>query len=158
VLALRRAHDPLHPTVRTLRLGPGLPLALALPDAEAARAALLDLAQTQAALWAERADGSVWLERRPEQGIWGGLQCLPVFESMEQLIEALPPRLRAQIREQPGFKHVLTHRDLHLHPVQLSLDGRQGRTLLPQGQWWPPQALAALGLPTPVRKLLASLD
>jgi A/G-specific adenine glycosylase len=23
-------------------------------------------------LWAERADGSVWLERRPESGIWGG--------------------------------------------------------------------------------------
>jgi A/G-specific adenine glycosylase len=105
-------------------------------------------------LWAERADGSVWLERRPEQGIWGGLQCLPVFESMAQLTEALPPRLHAQLREQTGFKHVLTHRDLYLHPVQLSLNGRQGRTLLTQGQWWPSQALAALGLPTPVRKLL----
>jgi A/G-specific adenine glycosylase len=105
-------------------------------------------------LWAERADGSVWLERRPEQGIWGGLQCLPVFESMAQLTEALPPRLHPQLREQAGFKHVLTHRDLHLHPVQLSLDGRQRRTLLAQGRWWPPQDLAALGLPTPVRQLL----
>jgi A/G-specific adenine glycosylase len=105
-------------------------------------------------LWAERADGSVWLERRPEQGIWGGLQCLPVFEAMEQLTEALPPRLHAHLREQTGFKHVLTHRDLYLHPVQLSMNGRQVGTLLSQGQWWPPQALAALGLPTPVRKLL----
>jgi A/G-specific adenine glycosylase len=105
-------------------------------------------------LWAERADGSVWLERRTEQGVWGGLQCLPVFDSLEQLSQALPPRLRGQIREQAGFKHVLTHRDLYLHPVQLSLDGRQGRALLAQGQWWPPQTLAALGLPTPVRKLL----
>ena len=106
-------------------------------------------------LWAERADGAVWLERRPEQGIWGGLQCLPVFESLEQLSAAVPEPVRGHAQELPGFLHVLTHRDLHLHPVRVSWDTRSSRNL-PAGQWWPPQALASLGLPAPVRKLLGA--
>ncbi|EQD55994.1 hypothetical protein B1B_09112, partial [mine drainage metagenome] len=32
-------------------------------------------------LAARRADGAVWLERRPERGIWGGLWCLPQFDN-----------------------------------------------------------------------------
>ncbi|MEI7784907.1 MAG: A/G-specific adenine glycosylase [Betaproteobacteria bacterium] len=104
-------------------------------------------------LWAEQANGSVWLERRPEQGIWGGLQCLPVFDSLEQLMATVPARARDQALELPGFLHVLTHRDLHLHPVRVTLELRSSRSL-PAGRWWPAQELASLGLPAPVRKLL----
>ncbi len=106
-------------------------------------------------LWAERADGSVWLERRPEQGIWGGLQCLPVFESLDQLSAAVPGRARESVQELPGFLHVLTHRDLHLHPVRVPWDLRSSRGL-PSGQWWAHKELAGLGLPAPVRKLLGA--
>ena len=106
-------------------------------------------------LWAQRADGAVWLERRPEQGIWGGLQCLPMFESLDGLMACVPLRARSQAQELPGFLHVLTHRDLHLHPVRLPWDLRSSRGL-PAGRWWPQNELASLGLPTPVRKLLGA--
>jgi adenine-specific DNA glycosylase len=106
-------------------------------------------------LWAERSDGSVWLERRPEQGIWGGLQCLPVFESLDQLSAAVPARARESVQELPGFLHVLTHRDLHLHPVRVPWNLRSSRGL-PVGQWWAHKELAGLGLPAPVRKLLGA--
>ena len=47
-------------------------------------------------LWAQKPDGSVWLERRSESGIWGGLYCLPVFENQEALMAFLPARNRAR--------------------------------------------------------------
>jgi A/G-specific adenine glycosylase len=53
------------------------------------------------------------------------------------------------------FLHVLTHRDLHLHPVVVG----QAVELKPDdgGGWFTTEQIAALGLPAPVRKLLAGL-
>ena len=50
----------------------------------------------------------------------------------------------------PAFVHVLTHKDLHLHPVQI--DGGQ-----PQGdaaRWFDAEEWSRLGLPAPMRKML----
>ena len=60
--------------------------------------------------------GSVWLEKRPSAGIWGGLYCLPVFDSDEALHAALPDSLSGSLQALPHFVHVLTHKDLHLAP------------------------------------------
>jgi len=76
------------------------------------------LRRTAEALWllqARRDDGAVWLERRPQRGVWAGLYCLPVYASEQALRGALPPGARAQALA--PFKHVLTHKDLHLHPI-----------------------------------------
>lgn len=102
-------------------------------------------------LWLVRADGSVWLERRPDSGIWGGLYCLPVYDSPALLEAALPESIRHQRIELPVFMHALTHRDLYLHPVQVTAPAR---LKLGAGQWWAACAIASLGLPAPVRSLL----
>jgi A/G-specific adenine glycosylase len=103
-------------------------------------------------LWAQAADGRVWLERRPASGIWGGLRCLPLFESREDLLAALPPRAASRLLDLPPFVHVLTHKDLHLHPVrgQLTEAALVGR----HGAWFASGAWPKLGLPAPVRRLL----
>ncbi len=108
--------------------------------------------QTLWLLWAVRGDGAVWLERRPEQGIWGGLYCLPVFEDELVLAQCLAPRQRSKAQVLEPFLHVLTHRDLHLHPVHLawSASGPAGA----QGAWFGPADWPSLGLPAPIRKLL----
>ena len=49
--------------------------------------------QALSLLWAQRPDGSVWLEKRPATGIWSGLYCLPVFESDEELRALVPESL-----------------------------------------------------------------
>lgn len=110
-------------------------------------------------LWAQRTDGAVWLERRPTRGIWGGLYCLPVFDSEEALNQAVPAAARAKLAPQTPFVHVLTHKDLHLKPFVSQLTARQ--TLADEltaqergGAWFGPTAWPALGLPAPVRKLL----
>jgi A/G-specific adenine glycosylase len=102
-------------------------------------------------LHAQAGDGSVWLQKRPTPGVWAGLYCLPVFGSRDALEEVLPPPARRRLREVEPFVHVLTHKDLHLHPVQAVLpqDWSGG-----EGAWFGPREWPALGLPAPVRRFL----
>jgi A/G-specific adenine glycosylase len=112
------------------------------------------LKRTSEQLWllhAQTDAGDVWLMQRPQSGVWAGLYCLPMFEGFDPLLAAVPPKYRAQMVEEPAFKHVLTHKDLHLHTVTLHL---KRRTSLGEGQWVAAADWPALGLPAPVRKLL----
>ena len=117
-------------------------------------------AETLALLWAQRSDGSVWLERRPTSGIWGGLYCLPLFESEDALKAFLPEHLHTRLEPLTPFKHVLTHKDLHLYPVIAGFAATDdmplrtsGATLVPAGAWFNLHAWTTLGLPAPIRKL-----
>ncbi len=115
------------------------------------------LKRTAQSLWllhAGTADGAVWLHKRPTPGVWAGLFCLPVFDSREQLEAALPLQLRTLLQDDEPFVHVLTHKDLHLHPVRLDLP-QQEAALPAGGEWFGAQHWPQLGLPAPVRRLLA---
>lgn len=111
-------------------------------------------------LWAEQADGSVWLERRAAPGIWGGLYCFPVFDSEDTLLAALPPKLQTRLTAIRPFVHVLTHKDMRLSPMLLQVSPREAKTMrLPgPGAWVAQGSWAGLGLPAPIRKLLARHD
>jgi len=111
-------------------------------------------AQSLWLLLARDAQGRVWLEKRPAKGIWAGLHCLPVFDSRDDLLAALPPAAQRGTQDMPAFVHVLTHKDLHLHPVLL-----EGAQPLGEGaRWVDAQEWSRLGLPAPVRKLLESSE
>ena len=109
-------------------------------------------AQSLWLLQARAEDGSVWLEKRPATGIWAGLYCLPVFESRDALHDAVPRRARPRLRDDAAFLHVLTHKDLYLHPVAAQVDRHAMKH--PQGGWFGTEDLPRLGLPAPVRRLL----
>jgi A/G-specific adenine glycosylase len=119
-------------------------------------------AKSLSLLWAQRPDGSVWLERRPVAGIWGGLYCLPVFDDEEALRLFLPEPLHGGIEYLRPIKHVLTHKDLNLCPVIADFAATQEmplaslKALEPEafGAWFAPADWPALGLPAPIRKLL----
>lgn len=101
-------------------------------------------------LWAKRSDGSVLLQKRPTPGVWAGLHCLPLFDSLEALELVLSQKQRTALRALTPFVHVLTHKDLHLHVMVL--EASSGLSLL--GEWvadWP-----LVGLPAPVKKLLST--
>ncbi len=109
-------------------------------------------AQSVWLLWARSRNGAVWLQKRPAPGVWAGLYCMPWFESREDLEKSVPARYHAALRDLPTIKHVLTHKDLHLHPVRLVLpSGARAGT---QGQWFGAHEWPKLGLPAPVRVLL----
>ena len=115
------------------------------------------LKRSSQSLWllhAQSSDGSVWLQKRPASGIWAGLYCLPVFASRDELAAALPPKARSGLRDDPAFLHVLTHKDLYLHPVGAQLRNAALRT--DEGAWFDASQWPALGLPAPIRKLLSA--
>lgn len=105
-------------------------------------------------LWAQRADGAVWLSKRPSPGVWAALYCLPLFDQRETLLAAVPQRWRLKLQDTAPVKHVLTHKDLHLHPLRLSLPA--SATLACEGEWTAAARWPVLGLPAPIRRLLTN--
>ncbi|MPM50462.1 hypothetical protein SDC9_97202 [bioreactor metagenome] len=101
------------------------------------------------------ASGRLWLERRPQTGIWAGLYCPPVFEDRSVLEGAAGTD--AQLDDLPAVTHVLTHRDLYLHPVVMTDSQRLAVRQADGAGFFAPSEWSALGLPAPVRKLLASI-
>jgi len=103
-------------------------------------------------LWAQRADGAVWLAKRPTPGVWAGLQCFPLFDSEDALRAALPAPLAKRVEMLPVLTHVLTHKDLFMHAAHVDI--APAAMDLGAGAWFLPAEWAAAGLPAPVRKLL----
>ncbi|RYX92944.1 MAG: A/G-specific adenine glycosylase [Comamonadaceae bacterium] len=120
-------------------------------------------AQQLSLLWAQRGDGAVWLERRPAKGIWGGLYCLPVFDSEADLRTRISAKQQSRLQAVTPFLHVLTHKDLYMFPMLLEVTSGDHSPMTaiaseadapPSGAWFGPQAWPSLGLPAPIRKLL----
>lgn len=115
------------------------------------------VARQRLELWlllARDAQGRVWLQQRPEHGIWARLFCLPLFDDRATLLASLPARVHGQAVTEPPRRHVLTHRDLDLHPVSVRLRATDLRHA--DGRWFGADEWPALGLPAPVRRLLAA--
>ena len=103
--------------------------------------------------------GELMLQKRPAQGIWGGLWSLP-----ELPLDADPAShcrehfghvaLTQQVL--PQLTHSFTHFKLHIRPVRLQLEPRNAT---PAGQIWLPLAGALdAALPAPIRKLVKQLE
>ena len=112
------------------------------------------------------AAGQICLQRRPssggETGIWAGLFSPAVFASADALNASLAALLLQVVEREdwPAQLHVLTHRDLFLHPVVVDVAGVQPAIqahVLPDSSWQSAEAWPQLGLPAPVRKLLEAL-
>jgi A/G-specific adenine glycosylase len=84
--------------------------------------------------------------------VWAGLFCLPWFDSRDELLLALPGGLRMAVEDLDPFKHVLTHKDMYLHPLCVTVSKLS--PLGPAGQWFGADDWPTLGLPAPVRQLL----
>lgn len=104
----------------------------------------------------------VFLERRPPSGIWGGLWSLPEIPPDDaDSLDAARRRFDAPgpVQTGPGFVHGFTHFVLHADTVRISAGPAvDTRCEDPAGasRWVRFDELAQLGLPTPVRALLAT--
>ena len=111
-------------------------------------------------LWL-RWKGASWLARRPPSGVWGGLWSLCEFAGPGEL-DAASSAWPGRSERLPSFVHTLTHFDWTLHPVRFTLAEDASPTqveritgALPAGRWFADDAALALGLPSPLRRLLA---
>lgn len=93
------------------------------------------------AYWIER-NGDVWLVRRPDKGMLGGMRALPGGDWQPASDSALPTEAMGTVR------HIFTHFELHLTLVR----GEPFADAVGEGEWWPISRLDEAGLPTLYRR------
>jgi A/G-specific adenine glycosylase len=97
----------------------------------------------------------VYLERRPDQGIWGGLLSLPEFDSEASAsawLKANAPNTKYE--SDAPIEHAFTHYRLTLHPLRATLGKKsevKALTAIPRA------TLATQGLPAPIKKYLLKI-
>jgi A/G-specific adenine glycosylase len=105
------------------------------------------------------ASTAVLLERRPASGVWGGLWSPPQFESAQDALLWCRKEIGDAGEPQvlPPIDHAFTHFDLRLNPLQVLC---RPRSTVSDGNarlWYPLNAPPRIGLPQPIRDLLARL-
>lgn len=104
-------------------------------------------------------NGSVLLERRPESGVWGGLWCLPQFDTASAARTFIRQTLSASTADAQHLstlEHAFTHFSLVIKPLLVRCLGpaevQEGTSV-----WYNIRTPARLGLPAPVSALLDRL-
>jgi A/G-specific adenine glycosylase len=103
---------------------------------------------------------AVFVERRPNSGVWGGLWSPPQFQSEREALDWC----RKEIGETapdwqalPPIDHAFTHFDLRLNPVAVrcepAMTVREGDDRL----WYSIETPPRIGLPQPIRQLFERL-
>jgi A/G-specific adenine glycosylase len=101
--------------------------------------------------------GEVLLEKRPREGIWGGLWSLPEAgpgERPEAVLEREWGLTAKRARALPRFEHAFTHFTLEVTPWRIDLDRSRRAAEKRAAMWLPLSELRGAALPSPVRKLL----
>jgi A/G-specific adenine glycosylase len=100
--------------------------------------------------------GAVLLEKRPANGLWGGLWTLPEI-AVSASVEASAARLgcaSGDIRRLPELTHGFSHFRLHIEPWVLPLRAPTHLAEEPARVWLPLSEIQGAALPTPVRAIL----
>ncbi len=111
-------------------------------------------------LIARQADGSVYLERRPPSGVWGGLWSFPEIGQAGEASKWCGQKLSCRadrVRELGKIRHALTHFEMTIYPVLVDVS--------PQGVadqdmdsadrvWYNDGASRPIGLAAPVSRLM----
>ncbi len=108
------------------------------------------LPEKQTVFMIYRAKQKLLLEKRPSQGIWGGLWCFPE-NAVNQ--DRLMAENSAYIVELPQLMHTFTHFRLWIHPQLVEVNAEMGNA----GEmniWVRPEEALDLAIPAPVRKLI----
>ncbi len=107
-------------------------------------------------------DGKVWLEQRPQSGIWGGLFCFPEHENADIQYQIDQRGITdSDIKHQSqliAFRHTFSHYHLDITPILVDLS-KQPNVVMEanKGLWYNLSQPEEIGLAAPVKQLLESL-
>ncbi|MGB0132706.1 A/G-specific adenine glycosylase [Dokdonella sp.] len=103
----------------------------------------------------------ILLERRPPTGVWARLWSLPQGVDLEEASDSIMDHRSMpsdRLALLPEFTHAFSHYRINVTPMLLQIDNSESRIAdNPDRGWYSHHEIAELGLPAPVRKLLASL-
>lgn len=111
-------------------------------------------------LMLQKTDGSLLLEQRPNQGIWGGLWSFPEFESIEALEnDCLKKNLRISKQIQLAeVKHTFSHFHLMIKPVLCHIKKEPANIAEKAQLWYHNHQSHSVGLASPVKKLIQQVS
>jgi len=105
--------------------------------------------------------GRLLIERRPPTGVWAGLWSLPEAAdragAQRDVVRYGGIGSGSTFADLPTFVHGFSHYRLEVTPLTLQIAAGRQVADQPDRRWVQPEQAAALGLPAPVRKLIASL-
>lgn len=103
--------------------------------------------------------GDILLEKRPSNGIWGGLWSLPQCPPQSDPVGAARALgyVADLLEELPEFDHCFSHFRLLIAPRRLAVVRRPDGAEEPGRVWLPLADAAQAAVPTPVRKIIESL-
>lgn len=104
----------------------------------------------------------VWLEQRPQSGIWGGLYSFPEHSSdaIEEQLDKKSVQQNMIVDQQKliAFRHTFSHYHLDITPILVKLDQQPCQIMEGyQGLWYNISQPEEIGLAAPVKQLLESL-
>ena len=103
----------------------------------------------------------VLLEKRPSQGIWGGLWSfpeIPVDDAPDSYLLANGLKPSGDIRKWQPMRHTFSHFHLDMTPVLIALNKPQDSVMeSSRWHWYDLENPGKLGLAAPVKNLLATL-
>lgn len=125
------------------------------------RKALKQTEKSTFMLLIQDSEGAIFLEKRPSQGIWGGLWSFPECKTKKELAEYCQKHLRCNIVEQqhwPLRHHQFSHFRLAIYPIFIKVKGQQQKNMASAKQIWYKKANKLPGgVAAPVTQLLAAL-
>lgn len=106
----------------------------------------------------------IWLQERPNKGIWGGLWSLPEFEDIKALEQFSEVHLRCDSKLLQSIeekRHTFTHYHLDYQVLLISIKRRISTDTLEQligpGDWFDLHTPIEVGLAAPVKTLLETM-
>ena len=114
----------------------------------------------QSVVVAQRPDGAVLLQRRPDTGVWGGLWSFPELDGAEGADSWSSTQLGtapAKISKLEPLQHAFTHFDLVLEPILLQLPAEPAAVRDQPGWIWyrhGAESSQSVGLPAPIHTLI----
>ena len=131
----------------------------------------------QAVMLIVQNNAHILLEKRPPEGIWGGLYSLPELPQNTQIDnqanvnDALKPLPKIAIKyalqafgelqtctSLPTVAHSFTHFKLQIHPVLCELKNAQNQLDEARHIWWSLDKIEQAPLPAPIKKILLTLQ
>ena len=107
-------------------------------------------------------DNHVWLEKRPQSGIWGGLFCLPENPDADLAHQITQRGVKdSEISRQTqliAFRHTFSHYHLDITPILVEVS-KQPHVVMEgsKGLWYNLSQPEEIGLAAPVKQLLENL-
>jgi A/G-specific adenine glycosylase len=100
----------------------------------------------------------IYLEKRPPNGIWGSLWCLPSLDTNDCPLDFIRQKynlLGQDTQQLLAFKHRFTHFHLEINALRIQTKTLGSCLAEPSGRWFTQEEINFLGIAKPTSKILA---